>query len=419
MAEVRCARCGAPVEDATAQLYCVHCRARIVHGVADLDAYRTAPERFDRVTVEPGYATALHHTPVLPAGRELGSPLGNLAGGVLVLAALLALMLTDGDREALLALVAVGAVWLWFALRAVVIAVRRVRAPTERLVAIVAADHYAATFAQRDPVGVCNHRVVLRDRAGATRAVYAPGALMGDVAVGDIGLAYLRRDRLVDYRWFDVMAPPLEPGEVPRAAGCPSCGAHQQFGPIGERCAFCDEPLPRPDLGEFGARFRAAAASPEAAVACDRRIAGGVPSLLPPLALTAGGALLARGAFAVRDAFVAAIDYSSWFLLLPIAAVMPLVAGGIWLWRRSAPHRAGRRNELVVIVRTRSEEVRRGEHPSWHYFVTVAAPNGARRELRVLRSTAARVGRGQLGVAHLRGDWLAGFTALGVASAST
>src|SRR5690606_24141261 len=136
--------------------------------------------------------------------------------------------------------------------------------------------------------------------------VFAPGSLMGGVAVGDIGVAFPRADRMVDFRWFDVMAPPLAASDLPRAPGCLRCGAPQRFGPVTERCGFCGEELPRPERGEFGARFRAAAASPEAAAAGSRRPFGGVPSLVPPVCLLLGGALLGRFALELRDALAAA-----------------------------------------------------------------------------------------------------------------
>src|SRR4029079_6850188 len=116
----------------------------------------------------------------------------------------------------------------------VLVGMRRLRAPTERLVAIVAEERYAAAGFQADPVGTCEHKLVLRDRNGAARAVFAPAVVMGEVAIGDIGVAFLRRDPPVDYLWFEIRAPPLEPGEMPRASGCDNCGARQPFGPVSD-----------------------------------------------------------------------------------------------------------------------------------------------------------------------------------------
>ena len=413
MAETRCTSCGIGLEPSSERLYCGHCGARVAAGVADLEAYRTGPERFDRVLHEPGYPAAMRHEPVLSARGEVGGPAISLAGGLVILFAMLALLAAEGDLQAVLLLLGVGIVWLVMALRAVAVGLRRVRAPTERTVAIVVADRYVAQGRGRDPAGVCGHRVTLLERDGARRQVFAPGSLMGGVSVGDIGIAFLRADRLVDYRWFDVMAPPLAPGEPPRPPGCGRCGAAQRFGPVSERCAFCGEPLARPDLGEFGARFRLAAASPAAAAAVTHRPSGGVPSLLPPIAVLAAGLFFSYVAYQLRDLLVAAIAWSPVFALLLVPPLAPLAIGGAWLWQASAPHRAGRRSELALVVRTRREAVvRRGERQVDRHFVTVAAPSGARRELEVLPARQAELRPGVIGVAHLRGDWLAGFTPL-------
>jgi hypothetical protein len=52
------------------------------------------------------------------------------------------------------------------------------------------------------------------------------------------------------------------------------------------------------------------------------------------------------------------------------------------------------------------------QDPGWRHFATIASPSGARRELSVMPEVAGRLQHGQIGVAHLRGDWLAGFTRL-------
>jgi len=416
MTRVGCAACGAVFEQSSERLFCGHCGARVAAGVANLEAYRTGPERFDRVTMEPAYRAAVQHEPVLPVSRELGRPLFSLALGLVIIAAAGPSLARSGDWTVIVVATGLAVFWLADALRAVVVAARRVLSSTRRLTAIVTGDHFTAgKLAGADPCGICDHRVTLRDRDGHSCDVFAPGALMGEVALGDIGIAYLRHDRLVDYRQFDVMAPPLDPHEMPRAVGCAECGAHQRFGPVSDRCAFCGAALPQPDLGEFGARFRAAAVSPAAADACARPIRGGVPSLLPPIAVLFAGAVLGMFFIDLRAGLRDVIAWSPWFLLVLVIPLGPLVVGAVWLWRRSAPHRAGRRNELVVMVRTRSELVSSNEDKhEYRHFATVAAPNGVRRELLALTPFDGRVTRGQVGVAHIRGDWLAGFTPLPV-----
>lgn len=407
----RCPSCGATGEPG--RLFCGQCGARVAQGVADLEAYRTGPERFDRVTVAAGYPAAMRHAPGLSASFEAGWPAVRLAGGAALVAWFAVAAIASRDLQTIAAVAVAGVIALARLVQGVVVGVRRLRAPTERLIAIIAEERYLATGLKSDPVGTCDHKLTLRDRAGRTRAVFAPAAVMGEVAIGDIGVAYLRRDRLVDYRWFDIMAPPLEPGEMPRAGGCDNCGARQPFGPVSERCAFCGAPLARPDLGEFGARFRAAAASPAADAACRAQVKGGLPPLWQPLLLLAFGLFLAWFAWQARDLLSAAMRYSAWFAIALGVLLGPAIAGAVWLSRRSAPYRAPRENQLALLVRTRKQMVGKyNQNPSWRHFATIASPSGARRELSVMPPVAAGLERGRIGVAHLRGDWLAGFSAL-------
>jgi hypothetical protein len=405
----RCPSCGATGEPG--RLYCGQCGARVAQGVADLEAYRSGPERFDRVAVAGGYAAAMRYAPELSVALEVGWPIVRLAAGAALVAWFAVAAVASGDLRTMAVVGVGGSILLARLAQGVVVGMRRSRAPTERLVAIVAEERYVATGFKSDPVGTCEHKLVLRDRDGEARAVFAPAAVMGEVAIGDIGVAFLRRDRLVDYRWFDIMAPPLEPGEMPRASGCDNCGARQPFGPVSDRCAFCGAALARPDLGEFGARFRAAAASPAAAAATSHQVRGGLPPLWQPLVLLAGGLFFAWFAWQARELLGAAVRYSAWFTIAIGVLLGPALVGAVWLWRRLAPHRAPRENQLAVVVRTRAQMVRKHtQDPGWRHFATIAGPSGGRRELSVMPAVSGKLRRGQIGVAHLRGDWLAGFT---------
>src|SRR6185295_9417439 len=97
-----------------------------------------------------------------------------------------------------------------------------------------------------DPAGVANHRVTLRTADGREREVLATGALMGLVALADIGVAYVQGRRLVDF-----MPPPRAPGEPARPPSCAECAAPYTFTQR-DHCAFCGAALALPDLGEHG-----------------------------------------------------------------------------------------------------------------------------------------------------------------------
>ena len=406
-APVICGNCGAPVDDD--RQFCQQCGARAVQGVADLEQYRTAPERFDRVEVAPGYRATLEYVPPLPALRELRRPVTRVVFACAVFVAVLPQALSKHDLQTLAVAVSVGLAWIGYEIYQLVRVIRRLSTRTERTIAIVAKD----VLDRDDPAGVCDRRVELRARDGTHRRVFAPGVVMGQVSAGDIGVAYVRGDRLIDFRWFDVMAPPLDAGEMPRAASCDACGGPQRFGPITDRCAYCGAPLPKPDLGEFGARFLAASASPAAAEATRKRVPLGVPSVWEPLFVTAVGVFFVYVAYRARPLLEAAVARWRFGFVIPLLALAPLAIGLVGIWRRTAPYRAGLRHELAVIVRTRDELVaQNSEKETWRHYATIAGPNGARRELDVLPALSRKLVRGQLGVAHLRGSWLASFTPL-------
>lgn len=396
------------------RLYCGQCGARVAEGVADLGAYRTASERFERVQVAPGYGAAMEWTPALRGAREIARPLVMFAGGLVFLAGLLITAASKGDVQGLLAVAVVGGAWLVISGRALAVVLARVGARTERLIAVIDSDRYVGGGGRgSDPAGVCEYRVVLRLADRSSRAAFAEGTLIGEISIGDIGVAYVRRDRLLDFRWFDIMAPPLEPGEIPRAPACPNCGAAQPFGPVSPTCCYCGQPLPHPDLGEFGTRFRAAAASDAAAAACRRRVRGGVPLPGKSFQLLGLGGLGIAIEKMVWPLVRAGMAHWGWFVLVAAAPSLALAAGAVWLWFGIAPYRAGLRHELAVVVGTR-KHLRRSQNDreTWQHFVTVAGPSGARRELLARGDLAGRLERGQLGVAHRRGTWLADFSVL-------
>ncbi|MCA9678457.1 MAG: hypothetical protein KC464_25750, partial [Myxococcales bacterium] len=203
MSAVPCHVCAAPFDDDTA-LYCRSCGAKRAAGVADLEAYRTGRERYELVTRQPAYEAAQRWRPRLRFGHEVGRPLLMmvLGGGfgVLFLATVRLVR-----APAYFTWVGVGIVggFLLVALLQTLLGIRRLLARSERAVAVVMDDR-----AGGDEL-VAPHLVDLRFIDGSRRKVRGAGDVMGAVAVGDIGVAYLQADRLVDFRWFDVMPAPL------------------------------------------------------------------------------------------------------------------------------------------------------------------------------------------------------------------
>ena len=409
-----CHRCGASLGEIAA-LYCRSCGARQVLGVDDLDAYRRNPERFELVAQHPAYAAASRWAPRLRASTELVVPLLMFTWFALFALASWGLASVISAMPAYFPWVVT--VMAAAAFAPVVISVRRLLAPSERLIAVVAEDLIRPSRGG-DPTGVANHRVTLRTADDRAREVLATGELMGLVALADIGVAYLQGRRLVDFRVFDVMPPPRAAGEPARPPSCPECAAPYTFTQR-DRCAFCGARLAEPDLGEHGARFAAVLADPATRDALAQPHDGVVPPYGLALVLLALAGVVGYGLWAM--AFL-------WFFLaerVPVALIGLVVPIGficfavVYARRRLTPHLIRRQVELVLVIRQRREswfEV--NGRPVWEHHVTVAGPGGGRLERRALELIAGEAEPGQIGVACLRGAWLAGFTPLSRAPAT-
>jgi hypothetical protein len=401
-----CVRCGAP-RTAHAPLYCTFCGARQATGVADPEAYRTLPERYQLVTKQPGYDVAHALRPRLP-------PVAHVSSAIAMV------VLTTAFAYAFVAMsrvVKAGALFTWvgtglgivcavIGIVGVGAALRRVLSPTVVEVAVI-------TILGPDPrAGNDGYRIDLRGLHAVNRTGFASGELVGMVIDGDIGLAYTQADRLLDFRWFDVMPAPLPAGEPPRAPSCAACAAPMTFASK-DVCLHCGAPLPEPDLGEHGATFAALAAAPAVRTALARRVRGGLPSLAGPLIVLGLGGALGWMLWNLRYAVAFFYDEVSPYAvlaLLPLALLLSI--GAIWLSRRMAPRLSPPIAVLGLVLRQRRVMTHTvNNRPVYRHHVTIAAANGSRRELRAMPEIAAAIRDCSVGVAHVRGAWLAGFDA--------
>ncbi len=411
-----CHRCGAPL-GAVPALYCRSCGARQALGVDDLEAYRRNPERYELVAQHPAYPAAMRWSPRLSATTELLPPLLMFAWFVLF--ALMVWGLYVAKLRFPLWFVAAVIAMTVVALGPVVTAAARLWAPSSKLVAVVAED---VTRPSRggDPAGVADHQVMLRTADGRGLEVLATGAVMGLVALADIGVAYVQGRRLVDFRVFDVMPPPRAPGQPcapARPPACTVCAAPYTFA-ARARCGFCDAPLAAPDLGEHGARFAAVLADPATRAALARPSDGVLPSSTRALVALAIAGFLAYGLWTL--AFL-------WFFLaerVPVALLVLLPPVGficfavIYARRRLGPQLRRPLIAVALVVREReSSWASVNGVPVIERHVTLAGPGGGRLERRALELIADRCEPGQIGVACIRGPWLAGFTVLSAATA--
>lgn len=409
MTRQACHVCGAPYGK-TAPLYCPSCRAKQAVGVADLDAYRANPERFDLVERHPAYAGAIRWKPRLSATRELLGPLGVLVMIVIFAGGMAAIVLAADDVGELgWAIPSVAALMMLFGVVRVAMAAWRLRAPTRTQIAVIAEDVFKP---QRngDPLQIANHRVTLRDKDGTQRTVFATSELMGHVALADIGIAYTQGPRLVDFRVLDVMPAPLEDPDLSPEPTCTRCAAPYTFESRID-CAFCGAPLDHPDLGEHGARFERLRAAPKTAAALAERAVLILPDASLAIVLLALAALVLYGTWLLRYLFPLLYDVWPPGLVIAIPVVIFLCFAAVYGHRRLAPRLTRRRRELVRVVREREDAwMAVNGRPVYAYFVTLAGPGGGRIERRAEGTVARMVEPGMFGVAHIQGSWLANFT---------
>jgi hypothetical protein len=209
------------------------------------------------------------------------------------------------------------------------------------------------------------------------------------------------------------MPAPLAPGEAARPPACSTCAAPYTF-ESRTTCGFCGAPLERPELGEHGAQLARLRDAPATADARARPPVLALPPTGFALVVVAIGAWVVYfPLWRLRYMWFFFSDHWPWGLLGLVPCVAVVAVAAIFGRRRLGPRLARRRTELAVIVRTREDEwMAVNDRPVVDHFVTIAGPGGGRLELRAMPEVARAVGAGQVGVAHLRGEWLAAWSPL-------
>lgn len=411
MSETRtaCHRCGAPY-GGEARLYCRSCGAKQATGVVDLEAYRGNPERFALVRQHRAYEAARAWRPRLGVAAELGQPLAILllvmvwGGGLATV-----VWVAKADAQMRWMFTAVAALMSVVGIVPVVTAARRLLAPTEQMLGVVAED-VARPARGGDPAGVANHRVTLRMEDGATRDVLATEVTMGVVALADIGVATVQGPRLVDFRRFDVMPAPLGPGEVGAPPACEACAAPYTF-ESRTTCLYCGAALVHPERGEHGARFARAGAAAEAVK--QRAYVPQLPSTTVASAMLIAAGVVVYGMWIMRYLWFFLAEEWPWGLLVLVPAIGFVMFAVIYGRRRWTPWLAKRRDEVSLVVRRRDDAwAAVNGRPVVAHYVTIAGPGGGRVELRAEAHVARDARPGTIGVAHRRGGWLAWWSPL-------
>ncbi len=197
-----CANCGA-IAAAGAGRFCSHCGGVLADAPRiRADEYRTHPERFAAVRGHAGYPDAMLHDP----GRGV-SILEFIAPGFMILfgAVFFTAWMAAGPDE--MRIVGVLFMVAWFGTLGAILwrTIAAARAPLAREVAVVVNTRTQLATHRHDGRRhtTTSYYVTLQGEDGARGEYSVRAPLAGLVTTPDIGVAYVRGRRLLDFRRFD------------------------------------------------------------------------------------------------------------------------------------------------------------------------------------------------------------------------
>lgn len=169
----------------------------------------TDSSRFDRVVAHPEYGTAPNE-PVLPADAGIGiaavvAPLSLSLFGIVFL--LIAIGLLIAIRPPLvfsLMFIAGALLFIAAGLGAVARVMQFRNAPIERLVAVIVKDRTEVHGGGHDSQASTSYYTTLQRRDGSRVECRTYRSLVGRIAIGDIGVAYVKAHALIEFIRFDV-----------------------------------------------------------------------------------------------------------------------------------------------------------------------------------------------------------------------
>jgi len=180
---MNCERCGATVEDGA---FCKHCGARVLKPKDLGTDTRTSPERFDLAKAHASFTPASAHTPRVSAKTEIAMPIAM--GVFLVFFVVFSQTIMTG------APILFRIFFLAFA-----------AAPITTELRVVVDERVAVSGGGQNNSSVSTtYYATLQDRAGNRVEYQTFDWLAGRIAAGDIGVAYLKGRRLVDFARIDV-----------------------------------------------------------------------------------------------------------------------------------------------------------------------------------------------------------------------
>ncbi len=169
----------------------------------------TDPSRFDRVEAHPDYETAPEQ-PVLPADAGIGiaavvAPAGLSVFGIVFLLIAIGLLIEIKPPLPFTLLFIAGA--LAFILGGVGSIARVIKfrnAPIERRVAVIVKERSDVTRGDGQHAASTAYYTTLQLRDGVRLECRTYRSIVGRLAVGDIGVAYVKAHTLVEFFRFDV-----------------------------------------------------------------------------------------------------------------------------------------------------------------------------------------------------------------------
>lgn len=190
---LKCSHCGAIPKDSGTK-FCGFCGSLLPLRTPTAGSPIEAPERFEAVERHPDMPRLLSRVPEDPKAPSVAPGIVFLAAIVVVTVA----MFSQRPGPPPFVLIVPGIAALP-AIAQIVHAVRRRSGPIHRNVAVVLDERMKVSGGGQDSSARTKYYVLLADRSGSRLELEATGDVAGQTARGDIGVAYVRHGRLVDF----------------------------------------------------------------------------------------------------------------------------------------------------------------------------------------------------------------------------
>ena len=201
MASLRCDRCGAT--QTTDGAFCAYCGSRIIRPdqLKTELANATDPARFDLVRASPNYQIAMAHQPKPAVIVNIVAPVAMLVFVVVFI--IFAASLMAGDSHVPVAFeLFFFAIPLAMTVVSVVLIGKGLRyrnAPIEKDVLVVVGEREEVSSGSEHHSAMTRYYATLQDRNGARVEYETESWLAGRIAATDIGVAFIKGMRLVEF----------------------------------------------------------------------------------------------------------------------------------------------------------------------------------------------------------------------------